>query len=589
LWHALEQGRPGIAYHIARLLWEQGGAAPAPIADLIAASTLARHARSEDSGSVGALRGFIENIDPGDLLRADWGDHEKDAGNLLLFSATLRPTLFAPSTGAGSLLRRVSVSSEGLAPVYELAMSLADHADRLQGVRLDSSFFRAAGGGNWQEEFDSFVIRVGEWRTRAESKRNLFARADRVWHELLSGNGCLAELTALISRDDGTGRSRVEDIRKQIRDRKAFNELVLRTDKKGRKGDPIQGRALKQLWNDVQPALGLCAEWMRLLDVKSNANTRSYVNRRIDALRKDLVQYGHNAVHALGSVLANGATSVALVAASRQARMAVDELLRVLDSETEAEATESADQPNVIQSRDLVYVTALDLDKNYSPVLYDDAASLLALLLDTRAHADTPRAAFDARLARGDLVGALLACNLLEAEGGADTDRCRESLLGKLEGQRQELGRALAAGERRLEHAFTVDTPVRWEFGTASATGTRHAVLASLDDPPYEIRRRVWSAQASVLLPVIDGRRVEIIREHRTRLALHLHNEQKRMDPLELDVNALTGMIQRPGFDDAVRRSVRQMNAWRNDLAHLKSLSGAVRSLVASAGPASTQ
>lgn len=99
-----------------------------------------------------------------------------------------------------------------------------------------------------------------------------------------------------------------------------------------------------------------------------------------------------------------------------------------------------------------------------------------------------------------------------------------------------------------------------------------------------------WSAQASVLLPVIYGRRVEIIQEHRTRLALHLHNEQKRMDPLELDVNALAGMIQRPGFDDAVRRSVRQMNAWRNDLAHLKSLSvGAVRSLVASARPAPTQ
>lgn len=140
------------------------------------------------------------------------------------------------------------------------------------------------------------------------------------------------------------------------------------------------------------------------------------------------------------------------------------------------------------------------------------------------------------------------------------------------------------------DKGWTVDTPVRWEFGRASATGTRHAVLASLDNPPYEIRRRVWSAQASVLLPVIDGRRVGIIREHRTRLALHLHNEQKQMDPLELDVNALTGMIQRPGFDDAVRRSVRQMNAWRNDLAHLKSLSaGAVRSLVASAGPASTQ
>ena len=133
-----------------------------------------------------------------------------------------------------------------------------------------------------------------------------------------------------------------------------------------------------------------------------------------------------------------------------------------------------------------------------------------------------------------------------------------------------------------LDKGWNAHTPVHWELGTESGTGSRHAVLASLDDPPREIRRRVWSAQASVLLPVIDGLRLEIIQKHRKQLAKYLDGEGIGIDPLDLDVGKLTGMIQRPGFDDSVQRRVRRLNGWRNDLAHLDLLgASAVRFLAA--------
>ena len=132
------------------------------------------------------------------------------------------------------------------------------------------------------------------------------------------------------------------------------------------------------------------------------------------------------------------------------------------------------------------------------------------------------------------------------------------------------------------EKGWTTDTPVHWEVGTASGSGSRHAVLASLDDPPREVRRRVWSAQASVMLPVIDRFRLEIIREHHAQLATYLEAEGNAMDPLDLDMGGLTSMIHRPGFDDLVQRRVRRLNGWRNDLAHLNLLGGsAVRILAA--------
>lgn len=123
------------------------------------------------------------------------------------------------------------------------------------------------------------------------------------------------------------------------------------------------------------------------------------------------------------------------------------------------------------------------------------------------------------------------------------------------------------------ERGWTADTPIGWEHGTESGNGSLHAALASLEDPPREIRRRIWSAQVSVLLPLIDAARRKITQEHHGRLAAQIENEGEGIDPLDLDVGRLTGMVQRPGFDAAVRSHVRRLNRWRNDLAHLKPLS----------------
>ena len=76
----------------------------------------------------------------------------------------------------------------------------------------------------------------------------------------------------------------------------------------------------------------------------------------------------------------------------------------------------------------------------------------------------------------------------------------------------------------------------------------------------------------SVLLPEIDGWRRAFVLEHRRLLADHLHGDGDGRDPLDLDVGDLVGMVQRPGFDSGMRRLVRKMNQWRNDIAHLQSL-----------------
>ena len=135
------------------------------------------------------------------------------------------------------------------------------------------------------------------------------------------------------------------------------------------------------------------------------------------------------------------------------------------------------------------------------------------------------------------------------------------------------------------EKGWTSETDACWELGTASGNGVSHAALASLEDPPRDLRRRLWSAQASVLLPSIAGWRWDLLLQHRALIAEHLTREGKPEDPLDLDIGELAGMVQRPGFDPEVQRAVRQMNRWRNELAHLRPLSAnAARLLALSSG-----
>ena len=448
LWRALGNGRPGIAYRIALHLADQGRPCRMrPPADVIAASMLAMHVQSADSQVVGAIRLIMERIDSTELLPDDLEDDDKDAVSLLLFSAALRPALLAPVTGATSLLRRVHMSAS-LAPAYELGKVVAEHADRLQGVQLDATLLQPTLTGTWQQEFEAFVTRVKDWHTRAGSKRNLFGRANRVWHDLLAARGCLAELTELMSSDNATNRTRVEDIRAQIGDRKAFSDLVRRTDRKSQMGDPIQGKAFNQLWNDVQEAVELSGKWLRLVATKPDPG--GFLAQRIESLRDAIEQYGRNAIVALdqgGSV----DRRVSCAAALKYARHAVNDLLQLFGNSIESAASDL--DPDVILSRDLLYVTELDLDMKFRPVR-KDVGGWLDLLLNTDSHAKTPRAAFDARFARNDLIGAQLACEFVEDVGDSDADDLRASLVEKIDEYCQKLRADRARAEANLEGAF---------------------------------------------------------------------------------------------------------------------------------------
>ena len=121
------------------------------------------------------------------------------------------------------------------------------------------------------------------------------------------------------------------------------------------------------------------------------------------------------------------------------------------------------------------------------------------------------------------------------------------------------------------ERGWARETLQDWGLGTDSGTGSMHAALASVKDP-REIRRRVWSAQVSVLLPIIESRRLNIVREHRSQITDSIRRTGEEGDPDDLEVGDLARVFGRAGFDQEVGRAVRSLRGVRNALAHRQPL-----------------
>ncbi len=525
LWRALGAGRPGIAYHIARLCGDHDryGTLPPMLADIIAASMLAPHVHSPDSVSARDLRPILERIDPTALLRNERRESERDALSLLLFSATLRPALFAPTTGAPSLLRAVNLS-DGLKPVYDLASRVAEHADRLLGVRIHASMFRSSQTGTWQQQFDALTGRVRAWHAGADSKRNIYGRATKVWRDLFARDGLLARLMRLISDSDSSLRPDVDAIHRQISDQRTFSQIVQRADRRGPKPNPIVGRALKQIWNDVQPAVDYSREWLRLMDTRPE--TAGFVSEQVDALRQEVERHAPRAIAALLDLdTASGSTSLA--AALRPARRALDDLLQLFDDDSAI--TESALAPDIILSRDLLYVTDLKINTGLDAVSTDEA-ELLDRLQNTHAHANDMRAAFEARLERDDFIGARLALDFIEGE--EDLDACTASLAERTENCRRTLRTDLQSAQKRLESAFCRgQLPTDDRDGmTAKLTALRQVAEPSPQAPPSLHDVEVLTGSSRRLLEVdnaIEAFSHKSVETVRRRLRNMPHN---RMD-----------------------------------------------------------
>lgn len=123
--------------------------------------------------------------------------------------------------------------------------------------------------------------------------------------------------------------------------------------------------------------------------------------------------------------------------------------------------------------------------------------------------------------------------------------------------------------EMAQERAWSHETPIGWEHGTASHEGVVHPAIAALDDPPAELKRRLWGAQISVLLPWIEQRRRDIVQSHVVEIRAYMRaNGAERSDPFDLELPDLHRAFAKRRISRDGSKSLSLMRSARNRLAH---------------------
>ena len=301
MWRALRNGRGGVAYQIARAMTQVGAPEPPyPASDLIACVVLGRAISGPEDRAVQKFSGHAEAVLGALPFEADDFD-TKDALNLLLFSGAVRPSLFAPMTGAISMLQGVEMSSGELAPVSQLTRSITQH---LQGLHLDLDQVSAILDGTvWEDRLESHVREVEAWRAAAEAQEFLYKPAAMVWRHWMHKGGILFELASLISSKNAEMARRVKEIVGVLSVDKKLTHLIddtLRNDLNLRRGSRITGRPRAQIDGDVAKADRLARQWLRI--VESKPGGERFVESQVANLRADIEKHAPQALGAIAEM-----------------------------------------------------------------------------------------------------------------------------------------------------------------------------------------------------------------------------------------------------------------------------------------------
>ena len=456
LWRSLRNGRGGVAYQIARLASEADMQEPPfPASNLIACAVLGRTISGPEDSVVQTFSRHTEAVLGALPFKADDPD-TKDALNLLLFAGAVRPSLFAPMSGAISMLQGVEMSSGELAPVFQLSRSITPYTEDLQRQHLDLGQLSAILDGTvWEDRLEAHVREVESWRAAAESQQFLYMAATKVWRHWMRNGGILFELAHLISGSDAQRAPEVEKIVEVLAVDKKLTHLIddtLRNRLNLKRAGRITGRARTQIDGDVAKAVSLARQWQRIIASKSGS--RQYVEGQVADLRAEVEKRAPRALAAIDT-LQDRQVAPALSAALVWAHDLINDVSTIFGHDREAPYVEVAEPSLGILNEDLVYVTDVDIGPDGSVAEGFEPSKTLNLLADTDSHAPTLDEAFDARLRRDDLAGAQAALEMMARRAHPREEVCRDQLDRVLADRRPVLERQLDELNEKLEQAYT--------------------------------------------------------------------------------------------------------------------------------------
>lgn len=511
IWRALHADRPAIAHWLADAILKQDPTIHVPPPALLRAVALAGSVQHSHGEVARELADCYVEFDKAvfDTGPTEW----REALSILLISATLRPCLVAPGTGATAVVLYAHPSGS----VHALRQLVVETGNRLQGLAVGPMAFRQVGGvAGWEREWDTLQKDLSDWRKRASRYTLKFGRANDVWRHLISERGEIGRLLGMLEQKSAETAVSVGQALSDLADPQQLRRTINNIDRReigGRRVQDIHAGALKQLEEGTSEALEFAQRWSDLIGRMPNDG--NFTLRTLEAFRHEYAQLRDDLGTEIESLNSQHSRWGLISAASASLRSALRDLDELLIG-----STRSADRRNLpgrIIGLPLLHIPSIELGEDWKPLNPPDA--MLAALAP---FADAPVdwfGTFEARLASGDAWACReVVCELedLSEPRAEDLGRALDQGVAAL---RTNLGTKLREARRDLEAALA------YGYIEEPARGNLDAELAGLEARLEEIER-IKQAE-----DVIAGVR-KVLQENKARRLVEVEGEA---DALGLD------------------------------------------------------
>lgn len=402
IWRLVAMGQPALAYHASNWIATVNPGIKVPSPDLLSATALESDLLLPDGAIQTALGACLERLRPEDFAAEaprDW----HAAVNLLLASATLRPMILAPGTGAATLAGYLH--QDGHYPaLYALVQHLRKLSPLLMGFRIEPAVLRQARGeAAIRADLQALQHAAEDWlRVQAPAYTIKFAAATNVWRQWLRPGGEIEALVAPVEHNRTLDQERVREQLAALSDNDHVIRLIRETDRKvlkRRRGEDIHAGALDHLLRCVDEALQFPRKWLSLVEL---------LGRQGDRMREVLEQ-----IHArlresrvaveLELIQAPEHDTWGLVRASQsQALKSFRGVLSLFDAGADIPSAEPP--PAEALGLPLLAIPDLTLGEDWAPEATPEFA--LAALRRWLSEPVSAEGALQQRLERGDLLGA---------------------------------------------------------------------------------------------------------------------------------------------------------------------------------------
>lgn len=459
VWELIRQNRIGIAYHIVRCL-ETRARAPADMlpSSILRAMTVAPLIDSSYGESVEELSVCIHAINDEAYSTTDRPHAIRLARDLVLFGISLRPALFAPSTGAAVLLEQLDLQGHltGLNPLREAILAFSRVNLQLTPTILMGVREFVA----WESEIQNQREKCRSWREHSKHAQLNYAPATYVWRGWFEPGGLLTSLFDIVV---GDRRERSGDLTRSVElwsSQPYVHQMIDKTDRERRpdaKMKPIEARAKGRLQELTKEAVTLLKEWLDILarDPSRGADSE-YI--RATACREKVQNELEGAIDTV-EMLMRKRQSRSLLVACERATTALDDLFRMFNAD--ASDTEPHGVPQEALCDELLTIPSISLERDWSisNAHYAKSEVLEALLAHIARGPVDWRTAFEEQTGLGSHEATELILERLTNHpvDGIDVRELRIARAQDIEERRKKLDEMIRATKEVLERAISED------------------------------------------------------------------------------------------------------------------------------------